>query len=621
VRKRIIASLCLFFVSQILCLGQDTTFTYQGSLRDGTNAATGKYDFVFSVFASTTGGGPLVGSITNFSVNVNGGIFSASLNFGGAIFDGADRWLEISVRTNNATGFLVLSPRQKITASPYAITAKNVTGVISSSQLNGPLPPGVFSGAVLFTNSANAFAGSGTGLTNIQGSNVVGVANVINVLDYGAVPSPGTLDCTLAISNAIKAAVSLRRPIYFPGCAPGNYYKISDSFQFDEEWLTGVNIPGFDNSEGIIINGGGNAIIAQFSNKPVFVFTNGLNGIRIQNLSLRYFGGAASSTRGAIEFLTSADGTKNTDVVKLDFVSARGWKYGLFSESGCVIHADACQWEENQWGVWLVNTNRGGVSGATGNNSVTFTACTMVNNWNGSYVRGGSGIIFDSTESGGPQQTNFVTLDTASGAALLLRGGNVELNHGAAVNVIGSNPSQASIRFESFGLHNFGSPFLLWNTNRNACPQIVMDQATGIVRDDSPLHTISVQKGSALIVESNMFGFFRTNHAGIASFQVIPELGIDYNGPAPDPSYEGILITKYNYDIKGRTMLSYGAVSNWGGVYEQVFNYPLLQYNYDLADGKIPPAGITTNINVIVAGNKTNQLQFTNGVLIRVVPK
>ena len=54
--------------------------------------------------------------------------FSMTLDFGAAPFAaGAERWLQLDART--APGpFTTLSPRQKLTATPYAITAGNLTG-------------------------------------------------------------------------------------------------------------------------------------------------------------------------------------------------------------------------------------------------------------------------------------------------------------------------------------------------------------------------------------------------------------------------------------------------------------------------------------------------------------
>jgi hypothetical protein len=43
-----------------------------------------------------------------------------TLDFGNQFF-GANRWLEIGVRTNDGGAFSTLAPRQPITPSPYTI--------------------------------------------------------------------------------------------------------------------------------------------------------------------------------------------------------------------------------------------------------------------------------------------------------------------------------------------------------------------------------------------------------------------------------------------------------------------------------------------------------------------
>jgi hypothetical protein len=58
-------------------------------------------------------------------VNVSGGLFTVQLEFCPEAFNGDARWLEIAVRAGNSTGvYTILSPRQPITPTPYALYAK-----------------------------------------------------------------------------------------------------------------------------------------------------------------------------------------------------------------------------------------------------------------------------------------------------------------------------------------------------------------------------------------------------------------------------------------------------------------------------------------------------------------
>jgi formylglycine-generating enzyme len=103
---------------------QGTAFTYQGRLNDGANPANGVYDLKFTIYDSTNSPGTVIaGPVTNSATGVNNGLFTATLDFGTSVFTGADRWLEIGVRTNDGGSFFTLSPRQQVTTTPYAITA------------------------------------------------------------------------------------------------------------------------------------------------------------------------------------------------------------------------------------------------------------------------------------------------------------------------------------------------------------------------------------------------------------------------------------------------------------------------------------------------------------------
>jgi hypothetical protein len=148
-------------------LAQGTAFTYQGRLDDAGSPASGRYDLTFSVWNSASGPSQIGSTVTNIAVGVSNGLFTVALDFGAGTFTGPDRWLEIGVRTNGGGAFATLSPRQKLTATPYAITAGNVTGVLSNSAIAG-----TYSSAVNFSNALNqftgSFAGNGAGLSNVN---------------------------------------------------------------------------------------------------------------------------------------------------------------------------------------------------------------------------------------------------------------------------------------------------------------------------------------------------------------------------------------------------------------------------------------------------------------------
>jgi hypothetical protein len=157
----------LVFAAAIMCpvggtLAQ-TTFTYQGQLKSAGTTYSGTADLRFTLFTAV-GGGSMVGApVDVIGIVVNNGLVTTQLNFGPAAFDGTPRWLEVGVRTpsNGGVGpYAPLTPRQPVSPAPYAMHALNAS--ISGAQPN----------AVSFTNTGNAFTGSGSGLTALNASNL-----------------------------------------------------------------------------------------------------------------------------------------------------------------------------------------------------------------------------------------------------------------------------------------------------------------------------------------------------------------------------------------------------------------------------------------------------------------
>lgn len=158
--------LCSFY-AQSPVLAEVTAFTYQGRLNTAAGPANGLYDFTFTIFDLPTGNGGFAVE-TNLATQVSNGLFTVTVDFGPvvteSIFSGPARWLEIAARTNGPGGYTTLTPRQQLTATPYAVTAANVSGGLS----------GTFSNAVNFNNPANSFSGNGGGLTNVNATTLGG---------------------------------------------------------------------------------------------------------------------------------------------------------------------------------------------------------------------------------------------------------------------------------------------------------------------------------------------------------------------------------------------------------------------------------------------------------------
>jgi hypothetical protein len=133
-------------------LAQGTAFTYQGRLDAEGAPANGSFDLRFAIYDVASSGSLLAGPITSSPVSVSNGLFTVTLDFGAGVFNGADRWLEIGVRTNGGGTFSALAPRQKLTASPYAIFASGAqtAATVAAGGVNGAALAGgaVGSGAI-----------------------------------------------------------------------------------------------------------------------------------------------------------------------------------------------------------------------------------------------------------------------------------------------------------------------------------------------------------------------------------------------------------------------------------------------------------------------------------------
>jgi len=143
---------------------QGTTFTYQGRLDVDGIAATGLYDFSFRVYDAVTNGLFFGGAVTVSATPVSNGLFTVALAFNPAAFDGSPRWLDIGVTTNGGGVFNSLTPRQPVTATPYAMIAGSVTGAIPLAQL----PPSVVTNGASGINITGTFSGDGAGVTNVN---------------------------------------------------------------------------------------------------------------------------------------------------------------------------------------------------------------------------------------------------------------------------------------------------------------------------------------------------------------------------------------------------------------------------------------------------------------------
>ncbi len=160
---------------------QSTTFTYQGRLDQSGTPYSGGAEFQATLWNASSGGTALASnSPLQVVVSVTNGLFDLPLNFG-ANFPGADRWLELEVRTSIGV-FTILSPRQPLSPTPYAITAGNLSGSLPATQLSGTIPATQLPATVVTNNAtgltlAGSFTGSGANLTDVNAATLGGISS------------------------------------------------------------------------------------------------------------------------------------------------------------------------------------------------------------------------------------------------------------------------------------------------------------------------------------------------------------------------------------------------------------------------------------------------------------
>jgi hypothetical protein len=113
----------------------DSTFTYQGQLRNAGQLVNGPVDVRFTLWDSDVAGSQ-IGTANSFNnYPLADGRFALGLNFGAGAFNGDQRWVQVEFRSPAAVGqYLTLNPRDKINATPYALYALN--GVESQWSYN-----------------------------------------------------------------------------------------------------------------------------------------------------------------------------------------------------------------------------------------------------------------------------------------------------------------------------------------------------------------------------------------------------------------------------------------------------------------------------------------------------
>ena len=270
---RFLGAGCLVLV---LCtapaFAQNSIITYQGRLTEGgVPPANATYDMEFKLFTDSGGVTQIGSTITNPMIAVTNGVFTVQLDFGASSFPGADRWLQIGVRHQGDPTYTTLSPREQLTASPYAIRASAVSfnGIGTGTNTTSAMTVGT--GASLNTSGSGTIAATSApaaGLTGaalpagVTGSSLTSVGTLAGLTVSGPMTLNGTANVNTTgtspttIGNA-TGALSLT----------GSSVNVTATLNMGTHAITGVTSPsaGTDAAnktyvDTAVATGGGSAI-------------------------------------------------------------------------------------------------------------------------------------------------------------------------------------------------------------------------------------------------------------------------------------------------------------------------------------------------------------------------
>jgi hypothetical protein len=114
-------------------------FTYQGQLKDASGPVNDTCDLRFILWNAAIGGSQMGSIVTLEGVEIEDGLFTARLDFGGMdVHNGSACWLEVAVRCPAGSGgYVTLDPRQELTGAPAALSL--ALPFVAEANIGGPL--------------------------------------------------------------------------------------------------------------------------------------------------------------------------------------------------------------------------------------------------------------------------------------------------------------------------------------------------------------------------------------------------------------------------------------------------------------------------------------------------
>jgi len=429
-KRRLLISCVLLLLIASTARGQTTVFTYQGRLSDGGAPANGAYDLQFKLFdTASTGAGTQIGStITNSALTVTGGVFTTQLDFGASAFPGADRFLEISVRLAGSGSFTVLSPRQPVIATPYAIRSTSAaTAETASTATNATQLGGVAAGQYVLTSDSrlsdprSPTAGSANYIQNTTAQQAGSNFNISGNGTAGGTLSANIVNASTQYNIGGNRVFAIGQSNTFVGIAAGRANTTGTSNSFFGSGAGASNTTGVSN--------------LFFGNGAGFNNTTGGNNIMVGNQA-----GNQNTTGNANSFFGDGPGNQNTTGFNN---SAFGLEAGLENSTGAgntfVGYLSGLSNTTESFNTFVGYQANGapGITNATaiGANAKVNASNTMVLGTNSVTVQVPGNLNVSGTFSGA------VAANSLSGVVSTVNGGTGLSATGASGNFLRSNGS------------------------------------------------------------------------------------------------------------------------------------------------------------------------------------
>lgn len=403
-----------------------TAFTYQGKLTEDANPASGSYDLKFTLYDALSSGNVVAVPLTNAATGVSNGLFTVLLDFGSGVFTGETRWLEIGVRPNgSAADFALLSPRQPLTASPYALFAPSAGAAASAATATTVAAGGVTTASL----QANAVT------TDKIADGAVAAADVnaasFNTTFWRATGNPGTTPGTHFLGTTdnqpLEIKVNTQRALRLePGAESPNVIAGHQG----NAVTVGI--------EGVVIGGGGsltgpNVVMGRFgtigggvgnvisTNAGDSTISGGWLNVISPFSGYATLGGGSHNTAGAVA-ATVAGGFANAALGQ-DSVVAGGYSNSVASLRAAVVGGFFNRVEPGF---------EGGFIGSGYGNRVAAHNSSVVGGYENSILDSGDNYVVDAVIGGGLQ-------NQISGDQAVIGGGAGNTNAGFRASIVGGS--------------------------------------------------------------------------------------------------------------------------------------------------------------------------------------